>query len=1090
MFCRFFIDRPIFSAVISILITLAGGFSYFTLPLSQYPFVTPPTIQVDCAFPGASAEVVAESIAAPIEQQVNGVEDMLYMSSQSTGDGTYTLTVSFKPGTNLNLAQVRVMNRLNLALPSLPDVVRATGVTTRRRSPEILLTVSLNSPTEQYDQLYISNYALTRVRDEMLRIPGIAEVIVFGQRDYAMRVWLDPDRLAARNLTALDVVNAIRQQNTPIPLGQIGQPPTETEPGRQLPLDTTGRLKEPEQFGDVIVKRDPNGGVVRVKDVARVNLAAKQEDIANRFDRKPTVGLAVFLQADANALATADTIKERVEVLKKEVPAGMIAEIGYDTTPYIRESIRQVFKTLREAVIIVAIVVLVFLRSWRSAIIPLATVPVAVIGTFAAMAAFGYSLNNLTLFGLVLAVGIVVDDAIVVVEAVEHHIHLGLAPREATITAMGQVAGPVIAVGAVLSAVFVPCMFFPGIVGAFFRQFAVTIAVGTIISTINSLTLCPALAALLLKPKGARRDPLTWLFDNTAGWPLAVFHWLFDRLGRLYVAVIGQSIRPAVMLTLLAVYGGLVGGAALLYPRLPTGFIPPQDKGYLIASIVLPDAASAERTRTAMDEMAKVVLATPGVAHVNAVAGNSFVVSAYGSNFGSMFIILNPFKDRMTPDLHADKILADVSRRVNAALPEAQINIFPAPAVPGLGRAGGYRIMIEDRGEVGPKGLQRMVDNYIEKANQQTKYIGRLFTAYKANSPDLFLDVDRNACLTRGVDLADVFGTLQATMGARYVNDFNRFGRTWQVKVQADQNFRNAADDVLKLRVRNKAGDMVPLGAVLSVKDSTGPTIITRYNMYPAAPVNGTVALGASTGDAVAMLEQLAEQELPAPRMAYEWTEITYLEKLSRQSGSQLFLLAVAFVFLVLAALYESWALPLAVILVVPMGVVSSLVGVWAAGHDVNVFTQVGFVVLIGLACKNAILIVEFAKLRRDEGADTRTAILDACQLRFRPIMMTSASFVFGVLPLVLAQGAGAEMRKVLGTAVFAGMIGVTLFGIVLTPVFFVLIERLLHSRAAASRVGHWLGAALRFTIGFGWLRMLMRNLPRISRIPRINTPN
>jgi multidrug efflux pump len=1077
VFCRFFIDRPIFSAVISILITLAGGFSYFTLPLSQYPFVTPPTIQVDCAYPGASAEVVAECIAAPIEQQVNGVEDMLYMNSQSTGDGTYTLTVSFKPGTDLNLAQVRVMNRLNLAVPSLPDVVRATGVTTRRRSPEILLTVSLNSPTEQYDQLYISNYALTRVRDEMLRIPGIAEVLLFGQRDYAMRVWLDPDRLAARNLTALDVVNAIREQNTPIPLGQIGQPPTDTEPGRQLPLDTTGRLKEPEQYGDVIVKRDANGGIVRVKDVARVNLAAKQEDIANRFDRKPTVGLAVFLQADANALVVADTIKERVEVLKTEVPAGMVAEIGYDTSPYIRESIRQVFKTLREAVIIVAIVVLVFLRSWRSAIIPLATVPVAVIGTFGAMAAFGYSLNNLTLFGLVLAVGIVVDDAIVVVEAVEHHIHLGLAPREAAITAMGQVAGPVIAVGAVLSAVFVPCMFFPGIVGAFFRQFAVTIAVGTIISTINSLTLCPALAALLLKPKVARRDPLTWLFDNTAGWPLAVFHWGFDRLGRLYVAVIGQSIRPAVMVTLLAVYGGLVGGAAILYPRLPTGFIPPQDKGYLIASIALPDAASAERTRAAMDKMAKVVMDTPGVAHVNAVAGNSFVLSAYGSNYGSMFIILDEFKNRTTPDLYADAIIGTLTKKLTAALPEAQINIFGAPAVPGLGRAGGFRIMIEDRGEVGPKGLQQMTENFIEKANQQTHYIGRLFTAYKANSPDLFLDVDRNACLTRGVDLADVFGTLQATMGARYVNDFNRFGRTWQVKVQADQIYRNVAEDVLKLRVRNKAGEMVPLGAVLSVKDATGPTIITRYNMYPAAPVNGTVAVGASTGDAVAMLERLADQELPAPRMAYEWTEITYLEKQSSQSGGQLFALAVAFVFLVLAALYESWALPLAVILVVPMGVVSSLVGVWVAGHDVNVFTQVGFVVLIGLACKNAILIVEFAKLRRDEGADTRTAILDACQLRFRPIMMTSASFVFGVLPLVLAQGAGAEMRKVLGTAVFAGMIGVTLFGIVLTPVFFVLIDRLLHSRAAASRVGQLIEKTVRMTLGFGWLRAIVRTV-------------
>lgn len=1066
------------------MITLSGSFAYFTLPLTQYPFVTPPTIQVDCAYPGASAEVVSESIAAPIEQQVNGVEDMLYMSSQSTGDGTYTLTVSFKPGTDLNLAQVRVMNRLNLALPALPDVVRATGVTTRRRSPEILLTVSLNSPDEQYDQLFISNYALTRVRDEMLRIPGIAEVLLFGQRDYAMRIWLDPDLLAARNLTALDVVQALREQNVPIPLGQIGQAPTPEAPARQIPIDTMGRLKDAEQYADVIIKRDPKGGIVRIRDVARVNLAAKAEDIANRFDRKPTVGLAVFLETNANALATADEIKARVEVLKKEVPAGMVAEIGYDTSPYIRESIRQVFKTLQDAVIIVSIVVLVFLRSWRSALIPLAAVPVAIIGTFAAMAAFGYSLNNLTLFGLVLAVGIVVDDAIVVVEAVEHHIALGLSPRDAAIRAMEQVAGPVIAVGAVLSAVFVPCMFFPGIVGAFFRQFAVTIAVSTIISTINSLTLSPALAALLLKPKGARRDPVTWLFDNTVGWPLVVFHWFFDRLGRLYVKTIGVSIRPAVLVSLLVIYGAMIGGAAYFYPKLPAGFIPPQDKGYLIASVQLPDAASAERTRAVMDEVSKVVLTEPGVTHINAVAGNSFVISAYGSNFGSMFIILDEFKNRTDPKLHADAIAARLTGKLAAAFPEVQVNIFGAPAVPGLGRSGGFRIMIEDRGELGPKALQGMTDSFIEKANQQTKYVGRVFTAFKANSPDLFLDVDRNACLTHGVNLNDVFGTLQATMGARYVNDFNRFGRTWQVRVQADSPFRNEADDVMRLRVRNRNGEMVPLGALLKVKHHYGPTIITRYNMYPAAPVNGTVALGASTGDTIAVIEQLAEQELPAPRMAYEWTEITYLEKLSRDSGGQLFALAVAFVFLVLAALYESWALPLAVILVVPMGVISSLFGVYVASHDVNVFTQVGFVVLIGLACKNAILIVEFAKYRRDEGADRDTSILDACLLRFRPIMMTSTSFICGVIPLVLATGAGAEMRRVLGTAVFAGMIGVTVFGIVLTPVFYCLIDRILHSRAAASTVGQWFGKAVRFTIGFGWLRVLIRKVSTAIKRP------
>jgi multidrug efflux pump len=810
-----------------------------------------------------------------------------------------------------------------------------------------------------------------------------------------------------------------------------------------MPLATLGRLKDADQFGDIIVKRDAHGGTVKVKDVARVGLGAKQEDVANRFDRKATVGLAVFLEADANALAASDEIKRRVEQLKKEVPVGMIAEVGYDTTPYIRESIKRVVRTLVEAVVVVSIVVLIFLRSWRSAIIPLSAVPVAIVGTFAAMAAFGFGLNTLTLFGLILAVGIVVDDAIVVVEAVEHHIELGLSPRDAAIRAMDEVAGPIVAVGAVLSAVFVPCMFFPGIVGAFFRQFAVTIAVSTIISTINSLTLSPALAALLLRAKDSRRDPLTWLFDQTAGWPLLGFHWLFERLGRLYVATIGVSIRLPVAISLVVVYLLLIAGGAGLYRLLPVGFIPTQDKGYLIASVQLPDAASAERTRAAMDRMSQIILETPGIKHINAVAGNSFVLSAYGSNFGSMFIILDDFDNRLAPDLHADVLAGKLTAKLAAAVPEAQVNIFGAPSVPGLGRSGGFRVMIEDRGGVGAAGLQGMTDNFIDKANQQTAYVGRLFTAYKANSPDLFLEIDRPSCLQHRLELKDVFDTLQATIGARYVNDFNSLGRTWQVRVQADMVNRNDPSDVLRLRVRNRDGAMVPLGAVLKVVDASGPPIITRYNMYPAAAVNGTVAVGASTGDTIAVLEQLADRELPAPRMAYEWTEITYLEKQSQQSGLAIFAMAVAFVFLVLAALYESWALPLAVILVVPMGVVSSLVGVWVAKHDVNVFTQVGFVVLIGLACKNAILIVEFAKLKRDAGADARTAILAACRLRFRPILMTSASFIFGVLPLVVSTGAGAEMRRVLGTAVFAGMIGVTLFGIVLTPVFYVLVERL-----------------------------------------------
>ncbi len=1090
MFSRFFIHRPVFATVLSVLITLSGALSFSTLPLSQFPYVTPPTVQVDCSYPGASADEVAQSIAAPLEQQVNGVEDMLYMSSQSTSDGSYTLTVSFKPGTDLNLAHVRVMNRVNLAEPNLPDVVRATGVTVRRRSPEIVLTVSLNSPDGSFDQLYMSNYALTRVRDEMLRISGIAEVTIFGQRDYAMRIWLDPDRLAGRSLTAADVVTALQSQNATVPAGQVGHMEGAIGPAFQIPIRTVGRLSTPEEFGAVVVRSEPNGSVIRVRDVARIDLASKSDDIVNKFNRKPTIGLAVFLEADANALETADAIKVRVEKLKADLPKGIIAEIGYDTTPFIRDSIREVFNTLRDSILLVAIVVLVFLGSWRAALIPLAAVPVAIIGTFAAMAACGYSLNNLTLFGLVLAVGIVVDDAIVVVEAVEHQIAKGFSPKEATARAMENVSGPIIAVGAVLAAVFIPCMFIPGIVGSFFRQFALTITVSTGISTLNSLTLSPALAAVLLRNRSRRRDPLTWLLDHTLGWFFRLFGWGFDRAGRGYVWIVRGLLKWPVLVLLLLVYAGLIGGTVRMYPRMPQGFIPAQDQGYLIASIQLPDASSIERTQAAMDEITNLALESKGIRHVNAVAGNSFILSAYGSNFGSMFIILDPFKDRLDPQLHADKIAerfrADVEKRVPGAL----VTVFGAPPVPRLGRAGGFRFMVEDRGDVGAHELQAQTDRLIAEAKKMkadlgktdengnpilSPVLGNTFTVYKANSPELMLDVDRDACFVRGVNPADVYATLQATTGAQYVNDFNRFGRTWQVRVQAEGHFRNRTNDVYRLMVRNEDGDMVPLGGVVKMRPSVGPLVVTRYNMYPAATVNGNVAAGVSSGTAIAMLEQLADKEFPQSRMAYEWTELTFLEKLSQNEGMQIFGLSVAFVFLVLAALYESWAFPLAVILVVPMCVVSSVAGVAIAGQEINVFTQVGFVVLIGLACKNAILIVEFAKRRRDDGVDRRTAVLEACKLRFRPILMTSVAFILGTLPLVLAKGAGAEMRHVLGTAVFGGMIGVTAFGIFLTPVFFVLVDRFTSSRlyrhpwiAKASNGGQYM-------LGFRFVRPMAR---------------
>ena len=1150
MIPRFFIDRPIFAAVLSVFITLAGAVSLTSLSVAQYPDVAPPTIQVDCNYPGASALVVSQSIASPIEQQVNGVEDMMYMTSQCTSDGSYTCTITFKTGTNLNLAQVRVQNRVNLATSQLPEVVRATGVTTRKRSPELLLTVGLYSPPEpnypegRYNQLSLSNYAVLRLREELQRLPGISDVTVFGQRDYAMRVWLDPDRLAGLKLTAADVVAAIRQQNLPLASGQIGQPPTGSDQPYQFTLTGVGRLVEVEEFKQIVVKVGPDRQLVRIKDVARVELGARVQDVANRFNDKPTVGLAIFVLPDCNALETGDAVKATMDRLSKDFPEGMKHAVGYDTTPFIRESIKEVFISLRDAIILVSIVVLLFLQSWRAALIPLTAVPVAIVGTFAAMAAVGFSVNLLTLFGLILAVGIVVDDAIVVVEAVQHQLDQGLAPRDATIRAMEEVSSPIIAVGVVLSFVFFPCVFISGIVGAFFKQFALTIAASTLISTFNSLTLSPALCALLLKPNttaapASRVGRLATLLLMPFTLIGRAFDWAFNMSGRGYVKIVSLGLR--VPLLVLVGYAAVVGAGVTGFQTMPTGFIPQQDKGYLVCSIQLPDSASAVRTQEIVSLLSRVALdytvelpASEGepeavrvegkdgakwvrpvqpVKYVNAIAGNSFVLSAYGSNFGSMFVILDEFSNRRSKMLTADAIAGDLRKLFNNTAPEAQVNVFGAPAVPRLGRAGGFRIMIEDRGDVGPDVLQGQTQNLIEKANQQPQLSG-LFTVFKTNSPQIYLEVDRGACVARGVEISDVSATLQATMGSRYTNDFNRFGRTWQVNVQSDRTHRDQLDDVMKLKVRNKSGEMVPLGVVLNVtRDKakmSAPLVISRYNMYPAAAVNGNVTPGTSTGDALAVLEKLADQELPA-RMSYEWTELAYLEKQSRNTGSLVFGLSVAFVFLVLAALYESWAFPLAVILVVPVCVACSLAAVWltdplsaaasvpawngwlagfenmpdwvrgtfslgdragqfgswldngpikatssavsGAGvikQDVNVFTQVGFVVLIGLACKNAILIVEFARVARNKGADLNTAVLEACKLRYRPIMMTSVAFMLGVLPLAIAQGAGGEMRQAIGVAVLGGMLGVTIFGIVLTPVFFAVVDRATHGRIAS----------------------------------------
>jgi multidrug efflux pump len=1158
MISRFFINRPIFASVLSILITLAGGICVFTLPLSQFPNITPPTVQVTCNYPGASAQDVADAVAAPIEQQVNGVEGMMYMSSQCANDGSYNLTVTFHQGIDLNMAQVLVQNRVNLAVPQLPEVIRQTGVTTRKRSPDILMGMAIHSSNGRYDQLYLSNFALMQIKDELARVQGVGDVFLFGQRDYSMRIWVSPAQLAARNLTAGDVVKAIREQNAQVAAGYIGQQPARDDQDFQITLSTLGRLNEVEQFENIILKTGRAGRITRLKDVAKVELGAKNEDVSVHFDGQDTVFLAIFQMPDANALDVRQRLINKLDELKEGFPEGVDYDIGFDTTPYTSESIHEVVKTLRDAVILVALVVLVFLQNWRSAIIPLVAVPVAIIGTFAAMAAIGFSLNNLTLFGLVLAIGIVVDDAIVVVEAVEHHIESGLAPRAATLKAMEQVSGPVIAVGLVLSAVFVPCAFISGITGAFFRQFAMTIAVSTIISTFNSLTLSPALTALLLRPRDKTAAPplprlafpllggwCAWVFltpwlsrgqarleeylPETAaqalaaaspwtegalavvlgaaagwvfgGWLNQVLAWLFRGFHRgfgittgFYTRAVGGLMR--VSMIVLVVYGGLVALTYGVFKQTPRGFIPSQDMGYLMINLQLPDSASKERADKVMGQLEDIARGRSGdkesdeyfrraVKHVSGISGQSFVLNAAGSNFGSMFVNLNPYWERRAPELHsnviADKLRAQFAQKIDGAM----VAVFPPPPVRGVGRAGGFALMLEDRGAFGPQALQSQVENLVRKANQPdpegtpwllsaegNPRVTGLFSVFRANVPQLHIEPDKRVCMMKGVNLKDFADTLGVYEGSLYVNDFNLFDRTWQVIVQAKPENRDEVEDISQLKVRNARGNMVPIGSLAHIREINGPLVLTRYNMYPAAAINGSAAPGMSSGDVMAVMQRLAEEELPQA-MKYEWTDMSYLEQLAGNTAMMIFVYAVIAVFLVLAALYESWSLPLAVILVVPMCLLSAVSGVNVAHMDINIFTQIGFVVLVGLASKNAILIVEFAKKQREDGATRHEAALAACKLRLRPIVMTSCAFILGVLPLILAHGAGAEMRRTLGTAVFSGMLGVTLFGIFLTPVFFVTVNWASESRLFASQQMQLAGRILLAVLTLGLLQLI-----------------
>jgi multidrug efflux pump len=1058
MFSHFFINRPIFASVLSIVITLAGAIAVVNLPVAQYPQITPPSIMVQCNYPGADARVVAESVAAPLEQQINGVEDMLYMVSQSNNDGSYTLTVTFKPGVNLNFAQVLVQNRINLALPLLPDVVKQAGVTTRKRNPDILLVVGVYSPNGTYDQLYLSNYATISLKDELARVEGVGDVNQFGQADYSMRLWIDPERLSALNLTAGDVVSAVREQNMQVAGGHFGQQPVPAS-GKsfEFPITILGRLSDPGQFEDIVIRTDNGGRQVRVKDIGYVELGARNLDNTSKLDGRWNASLAVFGLPYANSIATAQRVRDRMEQLKKSFPKDVDYAISLDMTPFIQESINEVIRTLIEAIILVAVVVLVFLQNWRSALIPLVAVPVAIVGTFAVMAAIGFSLNNLTLFGLVLAIGIVVDDAIVVVEAVEHHIEEGMSPRQAAHQAMNEVSGPVVAVALVLSAVFVPCAFISGITGQFFRQFALTIAVSTIISAFNSLTLSPALAAILLPPRGARKDVPGRLLDALLGWFFRLFNWSFRHSTTIYIRVVSLALRGSVVV--LAVYGGLLALTWWTSTQLPTGYIPNQDQGRFYITLQLPDAASLERTQQAVDRITELVQPLPGVAHVTGVAGQSFTLNASGSNLGNFFVTLDPFDKRRDPSLTATAITSRIKEMLDRELPEATVSLFTPPPVSGLGSASGFKIIIEDRGDLGIIELQKQIERLIARSRQSDK-VENLFCVFRANVPQLYADLNREQCQTMGVNPKDIFDTLQIYLGSYYVNDFNRFGRSWEVVVQAQGPFRDDPDKIKLLKVRNSRGEMVPLGAVLSLRGIGGPINIGRYNMYPAAAILGGTKPGVSSGQGIEEMERLCAEVL-SPGMGFEWTEINYMQvDAAKNFWNQLiFPLAVVFVFLVLAAQYESWALPLAVILVVPMCILSSLTGVSLTHGDINIFTQIGFVVLVGLASKNAILIVEFAKRKRDSGLSRREATLEACRLRLRPILMTSFAFIFGVVPLLLGTGAGAEMRRTLGIAVFSGMLGVTLFGIFLTPVFFNVIEwfidrRLGHSPGAMS-VGH-----------------------------------
>ncbi len=1032
MLSQFFIKRPIFAAVLSLLIFIGGAIAVWQLPITEYPEVVPPTVVVTANYPGANPKVIADTVASPLEQEINGVENMLYMSSQATSDGRMTLTITFAIGTDVDRAQTQVQSRVDRAKPRLPQEVQRLGVVTEKSSPDLTMVVHLTSPDNRYDMLYLSNYAALNVKDELARIEGVGAVRLFGASEYSLRIWLDPNKVSAVGLSPAQVMASIREQNQQAAAGSLGAQPS-GDSDFQILINVKGRLTTEQEFADIIVKVGENGEVTRIRDIGRVELGAQSYALRSLLNNKDAVALPIFQASGSNAIQISDDVRATMAELSKNFPEGLTYDIVYDPTVFVRGSIEAVVKTLLEAILLVVLVVVLFLQTWRASIIPLVAVPVSLVGTFAFMHLLGFSLNALSLFGLVLAIGIVVDDAIVVVENVERNIADGLSPFDATQKAMKEVTGPIVATTLVLAAVFIPTAFMSGLTGQFYKQFALTITISTFISALNSLTLSPALSALLLKPHGAKPDALTRGLNKVFGsWLFEPFNRLFNRASKGYGLMVRKVIRFGGIIGIL--YIGLVGVTAVQFQQTPTGYVPGQDKQYLVAFAQLPDASSLERTEAVIKEMSRIAAEHPGVANSISFPGLSINGFTNSPSAGIVFVGLDDFDKRTSPELSGNAIAAALNQKF-AGIQDAFIAIFPPPPVQGLGTIGGFRLQIQDRANLGYEELATVTMQVMQKA-WATPELAGVFSSYQVNVPQLDLEVDRTKAKQQGVNLDEIFQTLQVYMGSAYVNDFNQFGRTYQVNVQADEQFRQDPEQIRQLKVRNNAGEMIPLGSFINVKHSAGPDRVMHYNGYTTAEINGGPAPGYSTGEAQAAIEKILAETLPQG-MTYEWTELTYQQILAGNAELFIFPLVILLVFMVLAAQYESLTLPLAIILIVPMTLLSAMTGVWIYGGDNNIFTQIGLIVLVGLATKNAILIVEFAKELQDHGMKTMDAILEAARLRLRPILMTSIAFIMGVVPMVFSSGAGAEMRQAMGVAVFAGMIGVTIFGLILTPLFY-----------------------------------------------------